>query len=231
MTRRLDPSVPRARRTYLAVPGSSQDKIAKAMTLSADEVFLDLEDSVVESAKTDATRRNTDALRNDSWVAPTRAVRVNSVSSRWCLRDVEWIVSEAQGRLHCIVLPKVEEPSEVHFVSHLLDQLEREQPALPRVGIEILIETARGLANVRRIARASPRVEALVFGPEDYATSIGIPSRYAADIPRAYALSRIVLIARSLGLQAIDGPSFAINDATLLRAELELAHSLAVTER
>lgn len=194
--------------------------LAKAAGLSADEVFLDLEDAVAPAEKNDATRESVArALLDHKWVAPTRVVRVNGVGTQWFLDDVTYVVSKAGEALDCLMIPKVETEAQVHFVDGLLDALERKH-GLPALGIELQIETPLGLVNIERIAAASTRVEALIFGPGDYAASAGIPQltvgAMAPNYPGDhwhYVLSRIQTTARAFGLQAIDGPYAQIRDA------------------
>jgi citrate lyase subunit beta / citryl-CoA lyase len=194
--------------------------LAKAAMLPADEVFLDLEDSVAPQEKNDQTRQNVvDALLADSWVAKTRVVRINGVNTRWWLRDLVYVVERAAGSLDCVMLPKVEEPSQVHAVDHVLSQLETELGVERPIGIEVQIESPRGLMEIERIAGASRRAETLIFGPGDFAASTGIPQLSVgaidADYPADqwhYVLFRIVVTARAFGLQAIDGPYAQIRD-------------------
>jgi citrate lyase subunit beta / citryl-CoA lyase len=194
--------------------------VAKARTLPADEVFIDLEDAVAPAQKTDDTRRlAAAAILQDGWSAATLAIRVNAVTTEWCLRDVEVVVEHAGAKLDCLVVPKVESASELHFLDHLLDSLERAHGLERRIGLEVQIESARGLVEIEPIATATDRNEALVFGPGDYATSLGIPQstiggssgEYPGD-QWHYPLARIVTTARAFGLQAIDGPYAAISD-------------------
>jgi citrate lyase subunit beta / citryl-CoA lyase len=212
--------ISRLRRSCLAVPGSSQKMLAKAAGLAADHVFLDLEDAVAPELKNDETRKLVvGALRDHSWLAPTKAVRVNAVGTPWCLDDIVTVVEGAGDALDCVMAPKVESAAQVHFVSLLLDQLEQKQSRERPLGLEIQIESPRGLVEVERIAAASPRIEALIFGPGDYAAAAGIPQlsvgavdpRYPGD-QWHYVLSRILTTARAFGLQAIDGPYAAIHD-------------------
>ena len=102
------------------------------------------------------------------------SVRVNGLDTHWCYRDVVDVV-EARGEvLDTVLVPKVGSPSDVEFVATLLDQIEQRNgwPA-GRIGIHILIETAKGMANVEAISRARPdRLEAMVFGVADYAASV-----------------------------------------------------------
>lgn len=194
--------------------------LSKAPTLPADEVFLDLEDSVAPNEKSDASRHNVvRTLLENRWIAKTLAVRVNAVSTPWCFQDLFYVVSHGGSGLNAVIIPKVEDPSEIHFVSHLLGQLEADAGIENRIGIEAQIETARGMVNIEKIAGASARLEALIFGPGDYAASLGIPQLTVGKIERDYpgdqwhyALSRIITTARAFGLQAIDGPYSAIRD-------------------
>jgi citrate lyase subunit beta/citryl-CoA lyase len=195
--------------------------LAKAAGLPADEVFLDLEDSVALPEKNDATRQNVvDALLVETWLAKTRVVRINGVKTQWWLRDLVYVVERAGRFLDCVMLPKVESPSHVHAVDHVLSQLEAELGIDRPIGIEAQIESPRGLVEIEQIARASPRVETLIFGPGDFAASMGIPQLsvgaidpdYPAD-QWHYVLSRIVVTARTFGLHAIDGPYAQIRDA------------------
>jgi citrate lyase subunit beta / citryl-CoA lyase len=193
----------------------------KARSLPADQVFLDLEDAVAPLEKTDATRRNiTDALAAE-WVAKTKVVRVNGVATKWCHRDVTFIVEHAGVHLDAIMIPKVHDASHVHFVDHLLTQLELELGlAQGRIGLELQIETGHGCVKMEEIAAASHRTETLIFGPGDYAANLGIPQLTVGAIEPDYPgdqwhyiNARIVNTARAYGLQAIDGPYAQIRDA------------------
>jgi citrate lyase subunit beta/citryl-CoA lyase len=213
-------STARIRRSCLSVPGSSEKMLAKAATLPADQVFVDLEDAVARDLKNEETRRLVvSALREHDWTARTRVVRVNAVGTPWCLDDLSTIVGGAGDVVDCVMLPKVESAAQVHFVAQLLEQLELKHGFERALGIEVQIESPRGLVEIERIAAASPRVETLIFGPGDYAASAGMPQLTVGAIETAYpgdawhyVLSRIVTTARAFGLQAIDGPYAAIRD-------------------
>ncbi|MGZ4401204.1 MAG: HpcH/HpaI aldolase/citrate lyase family protein [Gaiellaceae bacterium] len=211
---------PRLRRSCLAVPGSSAKMLAKAAGLPADEVFLDLEDAVAPSLKNAATRDSVvAALRDQSWQAPTRVVRVNAVGTAWCLDDLLHVAGEAGAQLDCVMVPKVESAAQIHFVDGVLEHLEQKSRLGRRIGIEVQIESPRGLVEIERIAASSDRIETLIFGPGDYAAAAGMPQlsvgaiddRYPGDHWH-YVLSRILTTARAFGLQAIDGPYAAIRD-------------------
>jgi citrate lyase subunit beta/citryl-CoA lyase len=199
--------------------------MAKALELPADEVFIDLEDAVAPERKTDGTREQVvAALRSGGWRAATRVVRINGVTTPWCLDDLLKVAGEAGEALHCVMVPKVESASQIHFVATVLEQLERKLGLQQSIGIEVQIESPRGLVEVERIAAASPRVETLIFGPGDFAAAAGIPQLSVGAIEPDYpgdqwhyALSRIATTARAFGLQAIDGPYTAIRDLSGFR--------------
>jgi citrate lyase subunit beta / citryl-CoA lyase len=222
----------RVRRSCLAVPASSERFIAKARGLAADEVFLDLEDAVAPSAKEQA-RANAAVAVGGGWGGRVVAVRVNDACTAWAHRDVQAVVT-GDGRADVIVLPKVTSPDHVVWLDLLLGQVEREA-GLPvgGTGIEAQIEDPKGLAAVNAIAAASPRLEALVFGPADFMASVGIrslevggqPAGYAGDVYH-YALMRILIAARSHDLQAIDGPYLKVRDGEGFRRSAVSAAAL-----
>ncbi len=220
MAKRAVPQPCRSRRSCLAVPASSPRFLAKARGLAADEVFLDLEDAVAPAAKEEARKAATAALAEGGWDGKVMAVRVNDAASQWAYRDVVAVVEGAGAQLDVIILPKVSAPGHVVWLDLLLGQLEQ-AAGLPagRIGIEAQIEDAAGLAAVEEIAAASPRLQALVFGPADFMASIGMRSLTAGAQPAGYQgdafhypLLRILVAARAHGLAAIDGPYLAIAD-------------------
>jgi citrate lyase subunit beta/citryl-CoA lyase len=209
----------RSRRSCLAVPGSSPKMLAKATSLPADMVFLDLEDSVAPLAKEEARGNVVDALKNNDWGEKTVVVRINSIETRWAADDLKTVVEAAGDRLDCVMIPKVQYDHEVFFVDHSLRMIETNASFEKRIGIEAQIETAAGLENVRDIAHSSDRLETLVFGPADMSASLGLPAVTAGLSMPGYpgdhwhwALETILVAARAAGLQAIDGPYLVIDD-------------------
>src|SRR2546423_6170651 len=159
--------VTRPRRSCLSVPGSSPKMLAKSSGLPADEVFMDLEDSVAPGAKEEARGNIIQALKEGDWSDKTVVVRVNGAYTKWCYRDVIEIVENAWQYLDCLMIPKVEYESDVAFVSKLLDQIEETIGIDKRIGLEVQIETATGITNIDAIANASERAETLSYGPAD----------------------------------------------------------------
>jgi citrate lyase subunit beta/citryl-CoA lyase len=211
--------VTRPRRSCLSVPGSSPKMLAKAPGLPADEVFMDLEDSVAPGAKEEARRNIVHALKEGDWSGKTVVVRVNDVSTKWCYRDVIEIVENAGQFMDCLMVPKVQDASQVAFVDGLLRQIEETIGLDKRIGLELQIETATGLRNIHEIAHASDRAETLIFGPADMSASLGLPT-VTAGLPMPgypgdhwhHVLMTILIAARDAGLQAIDGPYLVIKD-------------------
>ena len=193
--------------------------LAKAPSLPADEVFMDLEDSVAPGAKEEARGNVVQALKEGDWTGKTVVVRVNGVSTKWCYRDVIEVVENAGQFLDCIMIPKAEYGTDVTFVDDLLRMVEETIGLEKRIGLEVQIETAAGITNIDDIAEASDRTETLIFGPADMSASLGLPA-LTAGLPMPgypgdhwhFILSRILVAARNAGLQAIDGPYLVIRD-------------------
>jgi citrate lyase subunit beta / citryl-CoA lyase len=209
----------RARRSCLSVPGSSPKMLGKAPTLPADQVFMDLEDSVAPLAKDEARGNVIDALKNNDWGDKIVVVRINSIDTQWAADDLKTVVEAAGSYLDCVMVPKVQYAHEIHFVDHMLRMIETNFGLEKRIGIEAQIETATGLENINEIAHASDRIETLIFGPADMSASLGLPT-VTAGLPMPgypgdhwhWVLERILVAARDTGLQAIDGPYLLIKD-------------------
>src|SRR4051812_1456406 len=140
----------RSRRSCLSVPGSSERMLAKAASLPADEVIIDLEDSVVPERKEEARALAVSAVGAWSGVAAL-AVRINPPSSEWGRADVEALAG-AGSALGSLVVPKVESADELAEVDGLLG-------VGSSVGLQALIETANGLSEVGEVAGATGRLE------------------------------------------------------------------------
>src|SRR5215468_9107161 len=213
------------RRSCLSVPGSSEKMLGKAPTLPADMVFLDLEDSVAPLEKEAARSKVVDAIKNQDWGDKVLCVRVNAWDTQWTAFDVMEVVGNAGERLEEVMLPKVQTAAEVVALDLLLSQVEA-HAGLPagHIGIEAQIETTRGLINVEEICAASPRLEAIIFGPADFAASMEMPVLTGGvQIPEYpgdhfhYVFSKILMAGRANGLQVIDGPFLKIRELDQLR--------------
>ena len=148
-------SVLRIQRCELAVPGSNPGMFEKALKSGADFIFLDLEDAVAPDDKLTARKNVIEALNDLDWKAHgiTISVRINGLDTQFMVRDVVDLVEKAGHKLDTILIPKVGVYSDVYMVEAMLNQLEMQQGLKNRIGIEALIETALGMANVEDIAR------------------------------------------------------------------------------
>ena len=213
------PSPRRPRRSCLAVPGSSPRMIEKSVQLGSDQIFFDLEDAVAPDRKRDARRLVIDALNSLDFGASLRVVRINDVTTSHAYKDIVELVTSAGANLDCLLIPKVQAASQVHFVDHLLSGLETDLGLNKRIGLELLIESAAGAVNLAEIAMASSRIEVLVFGPGDYTVDLRIPRFNFGMIDPDYpghqwhwVMSSVANHARAIGAQAIDGPYVDFSD-------------------
>ena len=226
----------RPRRSCHTVPGANPRFLAKAPSLPADEVMLDLEDAIAAGEKELARERVVDALRVLDFGAKTVAVRINGTDTRHYYRDLIAVVEQVGAKLDAVVLPKVRTPGDVEMTGKLLTQLELTSGLeVGRIGIEAQIEDPQGLLACEQIATASPRMEALIFGPGDYSAAVGIPVTTIGGTPEGYpgdhlnyVYSRLVLAARVAGIQAIDGPYATIEDTDGLMHRSRVARALGM---
>lgn len=234
-------------RSLLAVPVTSPQFPPKAAASDADSVFLDLEDSVTPSRKDEARALAITALQTLDWRDKLVAVRINDLDTPWAYRDIV-DVAESCPRLDTILLPKAGSAEDVRFVARLLAAIESRHPRERRVGIDALIETPAGVANVEAIAAASPRLQSLSFGVGDYSaamrapqTDFGVPdpsygvlTTATAGSDREYhwndqwhfALARVCNACRANGVRPIDGPFTSLEDVEGYLAAANRARAL-----
>src|SRR5262249_25737770 len=150
--------------------------IEKARTSAADAVCLDLEDSLAPDEKIPARANVIRAFSELDFGRRMRMFRINQLDTAFAYRDLIEVVEAAGENIDLVMVPKVNSPEDVVFVDILLTQIETNCRITRRIGIEAQIETAAGFLNLREIARSSPRLETLIFGPGDYAASMQMPS-------------------------------------------------------
>jgi len=235
----IEPAVSRLHRSELAVPGSSTALFEKAAKSAADIVFLDVEDAVAPDDKAQARKNIVQGLNEIDWGAKTMMVRINGLDTHYMYRDVVDIV-EACPRLDMVLIPKVGVAADVYAVDMLVTQIEAAMRRSKRIGFEVLIETALGMANVEAIAQSSKRLEAMSFGVADYAASTrarttviggvnrdsGVLTDRDAEGKREYfwsdpwhaAQTRMLVACRAYGLRPIDGPFGDFGDPEGFRA-------------
>jgi malyl-CoA/(S)-citramalyl-CoA lyase len=199
----------------------------KAAKSAADIIFLDVEDAVAPDDKAQARKNIIQGLNDIDWGRKSMMVRINGLDTHYMYRDVVDIV-EACPRLDMILIPKVGTAADVYAIDMMVTQIETAMGRTKRIGFEVLIETALGMANVEAIAQSSKRLEAMSFGVADYAASTrarttviggvnkdsGVLTDRDADGNREYfwtdpwhaAQTRMMVACRAYGLRPIDGP-------------------------
>ena len=237
----IEQATARLHRSELAVPGSNPGMFEKAANSAADIIFLDVEDAVAPDDKAQARKNIIQGLNDIDWGRKTMMVRINGLDTHYMDRDVVDIV-EACPRLDMILIPKVGTPADVYAIDMMVTQIETAMGRTKRIGFEVLIETALGMANVEAIAQSSKRLEAMSFGVADYAASTrarttviggvnkdsGVLTDRDEDGNREYfwtdpwhaAQTRMMVACRAYGLRPIDGPfgDFSDTDGYLAAA-------------
>ncbi len=187
----------RPRRSVLYLPGANERALAKAVTLPADAVILDLEDAVAPAAKP-AARSRVVAAAGVGDLAPREVtIRVNGIGSPWHREDV---VAVATSGADAVVVPKVGRPDDVDRVATALDAA----GAPGDLAIWAMVETPGAVLDARAIATSSPRLAAFVLGTNDLATELGT-GQVGDRGPLLTALSLVVLAARATGTIVLDG--------------------------
>jgi malyl-CoA/(S)-citramalyl-CoA lyase len=230
----IEQATARLHRSELAVPGTNPALFRKAAQSRADIIFLDCEDAVAPDDKEQARKNIIQGLNEVEWGRKTLMVRINGLDTHYMYRDVVDIV-ETCPRLDMLLIPKVGVPQDVYALDMLVTQIEAAKKRDKRIGFEVLIETALGMANVEAIAQSSRRLEAMSFGVADYAASTrarttviggvnkdsGVLADKDADGKRQYfwtdpwhaAQTRMLVACRAYGLRPIDGPFGDFNDS------------------
>jgi citrate lyase subunit beta / citryl-CoA lyase len=203
-------------RSFLFAPGNVPRRVAKALTLEADAVIVDLEDSVAIAEKAGTRTIVARALEQ-----PRRGrgyVRVTAPSTPFCFGDLHEVL---HAGVEGVVLPKVESAADLHAIDWLIWNLERER-GIPEGSIDLMpqIETAAGLHRIDRVLQARSlrpykgrwRVRRVAFGAADYAHELGLTVG-TEEAELAEARARVVLASRAAGLEGpIDSPWFHLTD-------------------
>ena len=204
-----------ARRALLYVPGDDRHKIEKALTLGVDCICLDMEDGVAPTRKLAARKTIMAALQELEFGSSEKLVRINPAGSG--LEDEE-LAAILPARPDGIALPKVESAGQVDRVNERIESIELASDwPLGSIRMVVDVETALGILNLKEIA-SHPRLDAIIFGAEDFAVSIG-----ATRTPHAWevflARSAVEIAAAANGLQAIDMVSIDFKDVENLQRE------------
>ncbi len=241
----VEQCTPRLNRSELAVPGSSPQMFEKAAASGVDVVFLDLEDAVAPDQKEQARKNIIQAINDIDWGTKTLSVRINGLDTHYMYRDVVDVIEQTGERLDLIMIPKVGTAADIYAVDMLVTQVEAATKRKKKIGFELIVETALGMANLHEIAKASKRNESLHFGVADYAASTrarttviggpnpdyGVLTDPDVDNSRSYhwgdmwhyAIARMVVAARANGLRPVDGPFGNFQDSDGYQAQARRA--------
>lgn len=211
-----------SRRALLYMPGDDWKKITKALTLGVDCICMDMEDGVAASRKAEARATIARALQELDFGSSEKLARINAVGSGLEKEDIEAVLPYHPDGL---VIPKVESHDQIQWAHEIIEAAELKH-GWPANSIRVLIgaETAKGVLNLREIA-AHPRLDAIIFGGEDYAASVGAV-RTPEAIELLYARQAVVAACAAYDLQAIDIVTIDFRDLDRVRAEAEFGARL-----
>ncbi|HPS78716.1 MAG TPA: CoA ester lyase [Thermoanaerobaculaceae bacterium] len=226
----------RLERSMLFVPASRFAMIEKAARSAADAVCIDLEDALALEEKVAARANVVRAFGELDFGPRLRMFRINGLDTPFAYRDVIEVVEAVGDRVDLLVLPKANRAADVAFVDILLSQIEASRGFDNRIAMEVHIETAGAFLAAREIAGASTRLDALIFGPGDYAASLHAPlasigeeDSHDAAYPghRWHAVMHtVVAAARANGLRCVDGPFAGLGDTQGLERAARIARAL-----
>jgi citrate lyase beta subunit len=211
-----------SRRALLYMPGDDRHKIDKSVTLGVDCICMDMEDGVAANKKAEARATIARALQEIDFGTSEKLARINAVGTGLEKDDLQAVLPY---RPDGILIPKMEELAQIQWASDVIEAAELNH-GWPVGSIRILVdvETARGILNLKEIA-SHPRLDALIFGGEDYAASVGA-TRTKEAVELLYAREATVAAAAAFGLQAIDIVTIDFKDLEALRLESEFGAQL-----
>jgi len=245
MSFRLQPAPPaRPNRCQLFGPGSNTKLFDKMASSAADVINIDLEDSVAPTDKDSARANTIQAINDVGWGKKTLSVRINGLDTPFWYRDVVDLLEQTGDRLDQIMIPKVGCAADIYAVDALVTAIEAAKGRKRRIGFEVIIESAAGIAHVEEIAASSPRMQAMSLGAADFAASMGMSTtgiggtqenyymlhegaRYWAD-PWHWVQSAIVAACRTHGLLPVDGPFGDFSDDEGFRAQARRSATLGM---
>ncbi|MDF2140955.1 L-malyl-CoA/beta-methylmalyl-CoA lyase [Paenirhodobacter sp. CAU 1674] len=236
MSFRVQPTpAARPNRCQLFGPGSNTKLFAKMAASAADVINLDLEDSVAPNDKAQARRNIIQASHEIDWNTKYLSVRINGLDTPYWYRDVVELLEEGSERIDQIMIPKVGCAADVYAVDALITAIETAKGRTKKVSLEVIIESAAGIAHVEEIAASSPRLQAMSLGAADFAASMGMQTtgiggtqenyymlregaKYWSD-PWHWAQTAIVAACRTHGILPVDGPFGDFSDDEGFRAQ------------
>jgi len=204
------------------MPGDNWKMITKSITLGVDSICMDMEDGAAINKKAEARETIAKALQELDFGSSEKLARINSVGSGWEKDDIEAVLPyQPDG----IVIPKVESVEQIEWASKIIESAELKNGwKVNSIRILIGIETAKGILNLKEIA-SHPRLDAMIFGGEDFAASIGA-KRTKEAIELLYARQAVIVACAANDLQAIDIVTIDYKDEENLKRESEFGARL-----
>lgn len=211
-----------SRRALLYMPGDNWKMITKSITLGVDSICMDMEDGTAINKKAEARATIAKALQELDFGASEKLARINSVGSGWEQDDVEAVLPYHPDG---IVIPKVESFEQVEWASRIIEDAELKNGwQVNSIRILIGVETAKGILNLKEIA-AHPRLDAIIFGGEDFAASIGaVRTKDAVEL--LYARQAVIVACAAYDLQPIDIVTIDYKDLEALKVESQFGARL-----
>jgi len=204
-----------SRRALLYMPGDNWRMITKSITLGVDSVCMDMEDGTAVSKKAEARATIVKALQELDFGASEKLARINSVGSGLEKDDIAAVLPYHPDG---IVIPKVESFEQVEWAAQIIETAELKFGwQVGSIRILIGVETAKGILNLKELA-VHPRLDAIIFGGEDFAASIGA-TRTRDAVELLYARQAVVVACAANDLQAIDIVTIDYRNLELLRME------------
>lgn len=211
-----------SRRALLYMPGDNWKMITKSITLGVDSICMDMEDGTAVNKKAEARATIAKALQELDFGASEKLARINSVGSGWEKDDIEAVLPYKPDG---IVIPKVESFEHVEWASKIIEDAELKNGwQVNSIRILIGVETAKGILNLKEIA-SHPRLDAVIFGGEDFAASIGAV-RTKDAIELLYARQAVIVACAAFDLQPIDIVTIDYKDLDALKVESEFGARL-----
>lgn len=236
MSFRVQPAAPaRPNRCQLFGPGSRPAIFEKMAASAADVINLDLEDSVAPDDKAEARKNIIQAIGDVDWGSKYLSVRINGLDTPYWYRDIVDVLEQAGDRIDQFMIPKVGSAADVYAVDALVSAVEAAKGRTKPVSLEVIIETAAGIAHVEEIAASSPRLQAMSLGAADFAASMGMQTTGIGGTQENYYMHRdgekhwsdpwhwaqaaIVAACRTHGVLPVDGPFGDFSDDAGFRAQ------------
>jgi citrate lyase subunit beta/citryl-CoA lyase len=218
-------------RSLLFVPANQERMLNKLGDLPADGFIFDLEDTVPDPEKNNARQMTIEAMPrvvgNRSWV------RVNGLSTGYFYEDVEALVG-AKGLVGFIV-PKMDSLEDVSTVDKMITSLEiRRNLVIGSTPIIVMMESANGVLDSRKIMTSSKRIETMIYGGgEDGDMNVSLGATWTSDGPEMMFVRQFSLVsARAAGFDCpLDGVFSNIRDQEGFRKDTQLSRRLGFRGR